>query len=78
MVQLEHEFLVTGREDESPQEMPEEVPVTPEEQERPGQHEIEITHIIDEINRGEVEDQGHAERVDQVIYKRDHPSHPLH
>lgn len=63
-----------GRKDERdvPGEMPQEVPRTPEEESEPEiDHEIS-RRIIDDISSGEDADRQHRDRVDRIIYDRDH------
>ena len=63
-----------GRKDEKPLpgEIPQEMPRTPEEEREPEiDHEIG-QRIIDDIESGEDTDRQHRDRVDRVIYDRDH------
>ncbi len=63
-----------GRKDENhlPEETPTEMPRTPEEEQQPEvDHEIS-QRIIDDINDGAEADRLHRDRVDRVIYERDH------
>ncbi|MBP5993332.1 MAG: hypothetical protein KA731_00330 [Candidatus Moranbacteria bacterium] len=53
-------------------ETPQEMPRTPEEEQEPEiDHEIG-QRIIDDIESGEDADRQHRDRVDQIIYDRDH------
>lgn len=64
-----------GRRDEReemPEETPQEMPRTPEEEQEPEiDHEIS-RRIIDDISSGEDADRQHRDRVDRIIYERDH------
>ena len=71
----ENMLSAMGRKDEDhlPEEMPTEMPRTPEEEQQPEvDHEIS-QRIIDDINDGAEADRLHRDRVDRVIYERDHP-----
>lgn len=69
----ENMLSAMGRKDEShlPEEMPTEVPRTPEEEQPEVDHEIS-QRIIDDIDDGAEADRLHRDRVDRVIYERDH------
>lgn len=70
----ENMLSAMGRKDERdmPRETPQEVPRTPEEESEPEiDHEIG-QRIIDDISSGEDADRLHRDRVNRVIYERDH------